>query len=85
MTHHKVYEDPAKKDDNHTKTLYKLFPLTTTHRGGIKLVAVDDKGEPRMAGHILSINPSGTLTLFSSISKDLGLSLKTDRKITVES
>ena len=48
---------------------------------GVKLIAVDQGGEPRKEGTILRLGPDGKILRYSGVAKDLGLCLDKDTRV----
>lgn len=69
------------KDKKITKPVYlKLVNLS----GGVKVVAVDEKGEPIVSGNLITFYENGTIGFHGSVNRSLGFALNSDGRIKVE-
>lgn len=73
-----VYNQPKE-----TEKVTRLRLVQHNPNGDIVLKAVNEKGELIECGNLLSINPSGTITLQWSVNPELGFKLDGNGSIEI--
>ena len=58
--------------------------LIRSEQGAIRIVVVDDEGDPLEGGHIASIVERGTLLVWENVDPKLGFQLDEDGRILIE-